>query len=394
MALYWTIDSRQQFVLVTADGDVTHADAEEYLAAIEGCGAVAYRKLYDGRAGNFVMSRDEMMAIGAKIRSQHHRPVGALAIVLPQDQHEPVARIWASWPPPTGRSNFSPAWPRRSAGSTPWCRCHESIGGPYSVSNDNWGWRARIGLFIVGNEAVPEAEWWAMAPSGVSVHAARVTARAPWLRWREDRRDVEPEDDLVRGCHQFAAMRLSAVVIAHSSSSLLGGKGWDEAAVVSLLPLLGDGTIVTTNGIDTCAALRASGAARPFLVLPPWFNDEAVAAGRRYYADHGFELAGHLRYDPGRKWRDLPPGELVGQGLGFEQEIEPLYAQIRTACPADADGVLIAGTGFRCVGILEALEQDLKRPVISANQASLWHCLRSAGVQAKVEGYGSLLRKG
>ena len=154
----------------------------------------------------------------------------------------------------------------------------------------------------------------------------------------------------MRGCRQFAAMRLSAVVVAHSSSSLLGGKGWDEAAVVSLLPLLGDGTIVTTNGLDTRAALRASGCKRPFLVLPPWFNDETVAAGLRYYADHGFELAGHLRYDPGRKWRDLPPGELVGQGLGFEQEIEPLYAQIRAACPPDADGVLIAGTGFRCVG--------------------------------------------
>ena len=55
------------------------------------------------------------------------------------------------------------------------------------TSNDNWGWRARIGLFIVGNEAVPEAEWWAMAPPGVSVHAARVTARAPWARWRDDR---------------------------------------------------------------------------------------------------------------------------------------------------------------------------------------------------------------
>jgi hypothetical protein len=36
MALYWTIDSRQQLVVVTADGDVTHDDAEEYLAAIEG----------------------------------------------------------------------------------------------------------------------------------------------------------------------------------------------------------------------------------------------------------------------------------------------------------------------------------------------------------------------
>jgi hypothetical protein len=78
---------------VTADGDVTRADAEEYLDAIQGCGAVAYRKLYDGRAGNLVMSHDEMMAIGVKIRSQHHRPVGALAIVLPHDQAGPVARI-------------------------------------------------------------------------------------------------------------------------------------------------------------------------------------------------------------------------------------------------------------------------------------------------------------
>jgi len=87
------------------------------------------------------------------------------------------------------------------------------------TTNDNWGWRARIGMFIVGNEAVPEAEWWAMAPPGVSVHAARVTARAPWARWREDRKGVEPEEDLLRGCRQFAAMRLSAVVVASSDSA-------------------------------------------------------------------------------------------------------------------------------------------------------------------------------
>jgi maleate isomerase len=260
------------------------------------------------------------------------------------------------------------------------------------TSNDNWGWRARIGLFIVGNEAVPEAEWWAMAPKGVSVHAARVTARAPWARWREDRTGVEPEDDLARGCRQFAAMRLSAVTVAHSSSSLLGGKGWDEATVASLSALLPPGVFVTTNGLDTQAALRASDIKRPFLILPSWFNDELVAAGLRYYAEHGFEPAGHLRYDPGRKWRDLPPGELTRHGMGFEQEVEPLYAQIKAACPAHADGVMIAGTGFRCVAILEALEQDLKRPVLSANQASLWNCLRSTGVRTPIAGYGNLLR--
>jgi hypothetical protein len=93
MPVYWTIDSKQQLVVVTAEGHVTHADAEEYLDVIEGCGALAYRKLYDGQGGSVVMSHDEMMAIAARLRSYHHRPVGALAIVLPHDKAEPVARI-------------------------------------------------------------------------------------------------------------------------------------------------------------------------------------------------------------------------------------------------------------------------------------------------------------
>lgn len=258
--------------------------------------------------------------------------------------------------------------------------------------NDNWGWRARIGMFIVGNEAVPEAEWWAMAPRGVSIHAARVTARAPWAAWRADRSGVTPADDLERGARQFAAMKLSAVVVGHSSSSIVGGKGWDEATVGALRAILPPDVFVTTNGIDCRAAISAVGLKRPMLVFPPWFNDDLVAAGVRYFGDHGIQAAAHLRYDPGRKWRDLPPGELYPAGMGFAQEVEPLYAQIRAACPDSANGVLIAGTGFRSVGIIDSLEQDLRRPVLTANQASLWHCLRRSGVHTAIDGYGALLR--
>ena len=114
-------------------------------------------------------------------------------------------------------------------------------------------------------------------------------------------------------------------------------------------------------------------------------------AGIRYYEDHGFEPSGHLRYDPGPDWRDLPPGDPRRLEMGFTQEIEPLYAQIKEACSTTADGALIAGTGFRCVGILDSLEQDLDRPVLSANQVSLWHCLRLAGIEADISGYGKLL---
>ena len=78
----------------------------------------------------------------------------------------------------------------------------------------------------------------------------------------------------------------------------------------------------------------------------------------------------------------------VGVGSNLRDPVQ----QVRAACPREADGVLIAGTGFCCVGILDALERDLQRPVVSANQASLWHCLRLSGVRTPVGGYGNLLR--
>ncbi len=88
-----------------------------------------------------------------------------------------------------------------------------------------------------------------------------------------------------------------------------------------------------------------------------------------------------------------PPGNVsLGPETTAGWRRLPSIASIRAACPPEADGVLIGGTGFRCVAILETLEQDLARPVISANQASLWHCLRLSGVKAPVAGYGNLLR--
>ena len=257
---------------------------------------------------------------------------------------------------------------------------------------DNWGWKARIGMFIVSSEAVPEAEWWAMAPSGISVHAARVKASTPWAKWDSDGTAVTLERDLEHGAQQFSDMRLSAVVVGHSSSSLLGGKGWDEAVVKRLSQIVGPDTQVTTNGLDCMAALRASGVEKPYLVFPAWFGPSVHEKGAQYFKDHGFAPAGHMQFDPGRNWRDLPPERLYPEGMGFEQDIESLYRQVRSSCPDEADGILIVGTGFRCVGVVQSLEQDLGKPVVSANQASLWHCLRLSGISTPIAGYGRLMQ--
>lgn len=261
------------------------------------------------------------------------------------------------------------------------------------INNDNWGWTARLGMFIVSSEAVPEAECWAMAPPGVSIHSARISATAPWAQWdnESDRQTVSLADDLARGANHFAGMRLNAVVIGHSSSSLLGGPGWDDAVIKALRELLPEPVHLTTNGLDCLAALDACEVDNPFIVFPPWFGDQAVEAGMRYFAAHGLLPAGSLRVDPGRQWRDVPATRMYPEGLGFEQDVESTYRQIRSSCPPKANGVMIVGTGLRCVGIIDALERDLDRPVITANQASVWHCLRLSGVRSGPAGYGRLM---
>ena len=93
MPLHWTIDPERKLVTVRADGPVTRVDADAYLDAVETDGAISYRKLYDGSAGELGMDDQELMAIAIRFRSYHHLPVGALAIVLADDKLEVVGRM-------------------------------------------------------------------------------------------------------------------------------------------------------------------------------------------------------------------------------------------------------------------------------------------------------------
>src|SRR5258708_40355593 len=93
MPLDWTIDSKGELVTVVAEGDVTRADADAYLDAMEGAGVLGYRKLFDGMAGTLVMDGEDLLAIGVRLRRFHRGPVGALAMGLPGDGLEPGARI-------------------------------------------------------------------------------------------------------------------------------------------------------------------------------------------------------------------------------------------------------------------------------------------------------------
>jgi len=57
------------------------------------------------------------------------------------------------------------------------------------------------------------------------------------------------------------------------------------------------------------------------------------------------------------------------------------------------DTVFISCTNLRALLILEELEKELDKPVISSNQALGWHCLRLAKINDRLPQFGSLLNR-
>jgi maleate isomerase len=47
--------------------------------------------------------------------------------------------------------------------------------------------------------------------------------------------------------------------------------------------------------------------------------------------------------------------------------------------------------GMPTIDVLDSLERDLGKPVVSSIAATMWNALRGAGVHAPIEGFGSLL---
>jgi len=57
----------------------------------------------------------------------------------------------------------------------------------------------------------------------------------------------------------------------------------------------------------------------------------------------------------------------------------------------ESDAILISSIALHTIEIIEALEWDLKKPVITSNQVTMWKLLRLANVNEGIEGFGKLL---
>lgn len=252
--------------------------------------------------------------------------------------------------------------------AVPWLKVQAGSTGA-AWQQDGSGWRARIGVITPDYDPVPESEFWTLAPEGVSVHAARAVIGDP--RTFANSPGVDDAAELL------ARLSLKAIVFAFTTSSYVQGSTGEDS-FRARLEKRSRGTPVLLPCQAAVEAFRLFGVHRIVLVHPPWFPDEVDQAGAAYFRAHGFEVDSATHVHPTREFTEVHPGEL--------------YEWVRSHIPKTAEAVFIGGNGMRAIGVISALEQDLARPVLTANQVAFWYALHQAHVGAQISGYGEIFK--
>jgi maleate cis-trans isomerase len=242
-----------------------------------------------------------------------------------------------------------------------------------------FGWRARIGVLVPPGNPTVEPEFYRMAPEGVTIHFARLQGfqalSTPGAAAGMEERTLAYLDELPGPAKALGSVDPSVVILAHTASSYATGFEKEPQLIDRIASLTG--TTALTAARAVLAALQHFGVKKLALGTP--YPEAISLKGKAYWEAAGFEIVGYQR--------------LADVHNIYAENEQRAYQLARRANTPDAEAVLLSGTGLPTVGVLEVLEQDLGKPVISSAQASLWQALRLAGVRQVVPGFGRLLRE-
>lgn len=235
-----------------------------------------------------------------------------------------------------------------------------------------YGWRARIGLIVPSTNTINEAEFWRLAPPGVTIHSARATStgefsEAYFERLREAGRRCA--DDL-------ATAEVDIIAYGCTSGSIVCPL---EEIVSDLTARTGLPAIATAGSV--VAALRALGIRRVAVATP--YVDFINEREEEFLRTHGFEVT---------SLHGLKLGETQAERRSIGRvPPEHVYRMARICDRPEAEAIFISCTNLATLDVIARIEADLGKPVVTSNQACFWQCLRSLGIPDRIEGYGRLL---
>ena len=209
-------------------------------------------------------------------------------------------------------------------------------------------------LDIEPAESVPE-----LGPEGITLAHVEGLARDPGIG---------------RAARCLAQRGAQAVAYGCTTGSYVLGPDGDAAIVADMRTAAG--VPATTTSTAAVAAMRELGVRR-LAVLSPHV-DALNERLRAYLEASGFAVV-----------------NMVGLNRrGDIEAIEPHETHDLVASSVDAtaaEAVFISCTGLRTAAIIDDLEAVIAKPVVTANQATLWHVAQLAGAPSTTPARGRLL---
>ena len=244
------------------------------------------------------------------------------------------------------------------------------------------GSRGRIGVIIPSTNIGVEYDCQRFIPAGVTWHFARffveqidLSSDDMFLAFIDAIRQTIPH-----AVRDIMTAEVDYIMMGMSAETFWGGLEGNEEFTARLREHCGPDMGITTGASAVDAALKKFDARR-VAVLTPYqpVGDEQV---HRFFTETGYEVAkviglkcdtaNSIAHTPQREVLDVVLNQLDGD---------------------DVDAIVQAGTNMSNVDLFPTLEKQLGKPVIPINVATIWHALRTIGVDDKFVGRGWLFER-
>ncbi|UWM51173.1 decarboxylase [Streptomyces carpaticus] len=217
-----------------------------------------------------------------------------------------------------------------------------------------------------------DRELWRWVPDDISLHVTR-TPFVPVEVSLDLARMVSEHETLREAVRALSAVSPEVIAYACTSGSFVGGVA-GEMSMTTAMTQAGEAPAMTTSGA-LLEALRELDVRRLAVITP--YTRSVTDSLEEFVRAAGVEVSGRSYLGLTREiWR-----------VGYRDVV----TMAREATAADApDALFISCTNLATYDVIPQLEAELRIPVLSANQVTVWKALRMIGKTA-VGPYQALL---
>ena len=238
----------------------------------------------------------------------------------------------------------------------------------YSLAEPT-GTGATLGLIVLQVDETVERDFRRLLAPEVTLHVTRIPSG--------DNLTPDTIAAMERALPRAAALLPPAAAFGAVGYACTSGATLIGAARVAELVRGATGAATVTDPLSAAVAALDAVGARSIPLISPYIEPVAEPI-RRAFETAGFEVPAAVSF-----------GEAVEARVA-RIDAASVRAAARDAATAGADAIFLSCTNLRTLAVIDGLEAELRRPILSSNQVLAWHMARLGGAALAETAPGTL----